>query len=360
MIKLKNKNMDLNDLIIAKNAKVEQMRALVATGEAEKRELNAEENTSFTAIQEEIRGIEAKIIEKNNIKNTITNRTMEENTSFKDLITRNAKGEIENFSARAVTISSGIDSVIVAGNISEVGYEPFYKQMVANGLDIMPGLTTSVKLPFYGAAVTGQKKTEGQRYDNTAVLGTCLLQSARYTVTETISREILNMTDSKAFQAIVAKLMKGTDRAITADIFAVVLAGASAQAGLTGYTNANMDTLVGAVDGDAVLLMPRSEFYRAKGVKLDTYSALFLANKTSNFAGNLWDGTQLFYSQLFTGNTILAVDLQHVTLGEFGSEYLINLDYNTKFAEGQVVVTVAKEAGIVLRNALAAKKAVIA
>jgi len=351
--------MDLNELIINKNAKVAEMQRLVSVGEAEKRELSTEENESFTAIQEEVRALEAQISEKNNIKNTIEIKTDRKMTEFKELIVRDAKGEIQNFSARGVVIASGIDNVQVAGNISEVGYEPFYKQMVAQGLDIMPGLSTSVKLPFI-TAVQAQKKAEGQRYDNDKTLSTVLLQPNRYTITDTLSREIVAIGNPATIQAFVAKLMKGVDRAITKDIFDVAVAGATVKSGLSGYTNTNIDTLVGAVDGDATLLMPRSEFYRAKGVKLDTYSNLFLANKTSNFTGNLWDGTSLFYSQLFAGTSILAVDLAHVTVGEFGSEYEINFDYNTKFGEGQVVITVCKEAGVVLRNALAAYKAVIA
>jgi len=345
--------MDLNELIIQKQSKTAELNRFIEVGEGEKRELTTDETTSFKALETEIRGLETEINAKNNpITINKTNRM----TNFSELIVRNG-ANIENFSTRAVVLASGIDNVTVAGDISVVGYEPFYKSM---GVTIMPNLVSSLKLPFV-AAITAGKVAQGARNDNAVTMSTVLLQPNRYTVTDTIGKEIMAVGNEAALQAFLFELAKSCDRKITTDIFDVIVAGATAQAGLTGYTTANLDTLVANVDGDATVLFPRAEFYKAKSVKIDAGSGLFLANKNSQFGGNLWDGTPMFYSNLFTaGTTIVAADLKHVTVGEFGSEYEITFDPYSKAPEGQVVVTVCKMAGVVLRNALAAKKAVIA
>lgn len=347
--------MDLNELIVTKQNKEADLLALRNTGEAEVRELTPDETIKFNSIQEEIRNLENQINAKNNNKINLNNRENKMNT-FNELLVRNG-ANIENFSTRALVLANGIDNVTVAGDLSSVGYEPFYKQM---GVTIMPNLVSSVKLPYVNGVIAG-KVAEGNRYDNDKTLATVLLQPARYSITETIGKELLAVGNESALQAFLFEMAKSCDKAITKDIFAVAVAGASAQTGLTGYTTANMDTLVANVDGDVTVLFPRAEFYKAKTVKIDAGSGLFLANKTSQFAGAMWDGTPLFYSNLFaTGTTIIAADLKHIVVGEFGNSVEVIFDYFSKAPEGQVVVTVCKEAGVVLRNANAVKKAAIA
>lgn len=358
--------MDLNNLIVRKQEKTAELERFITVGEAEKRELTQDETESFTALEGEIRDLENQIQAKNIIpKITInTENRMNEKTQFSDLLVR--KGDhIEDFrikpetlATRAVTLSTTIDNVQVAGNISSVGYEPFYKSM---GVSIMPNLVSSVKLPFVNGTIAS-KQAEGGNYSQTQTLATILLQPARYTITDTIGKEILSVGNEQALQAYLYELAKGCDRAITADIFNVIYTQATSQTGLTGYTTANMDTLIANVDGNVKLLMPRTEFYRAKSVILGT-SGLFLASRDNQFAGHLWDGTELFYSNLFApgvSNTIIAADLEHVVVGEFGNEYEIIFDIYSKAPQGQVQVTVVKQAGVVLRNTLAVKKAAIA
>ena len=156
------------------------------------------------------------------------------------------------------------------------------------------------------------------------------------------------------------EMVKGCDRAVTNSIFDVAIAGATAITGLTsGYTTDAIDTVAGAVDGDVSILMPRAEFYKAKGTKVDSGSGMFVANKVNSFAGAMWDGTPVFYSSLFANATIVAADLKHITVGEFGDEQEVIFDQYTTAPEGQVVVTVAKIADVKLRNANAVKKAAI-
>jgi len=349
----KEMDRDLNELFQEKRNQTTLLSRLVEVGEGEKRELNADELAQFETIKDEIRALDLQINAKN--ENTITIKQEKRMTNFNELIVR-SNGTIENFSTRAVVLASGIDNVTVAGDISAVGYEPFYKQM---GVSILPNLTGSIKLPFVNGIIAA-KKGEGVRNDNDKTVSTVLLQPTRFTITETIGKELLAVGNESALQAFLFEMVKGCDKAVTKEIFDVAIAGASAQAGLTEYTTANIDTLVANVDGDVTILMPRSEFYKAKGVAVGTATGKYLAEKTSQFAGNLWDGTPLFYSALFANSTIVAADLKHITVGEFGSEYEVIFDNFSKAPEGQVVVTVCKTAGVVLRNTAAVKKALIA
>ena len=347
--------MDLNELIVLKQTKTAELNRFIEVGETEQRELTSEETNEFSNVEKEIRELEQQIELKNNNTNKIINREKNMNTEFKELLVRNGD-TIENFKVRAITLSTAIDNVQVVGDISSVGYEPFYKNM---GVSILPNLTTSIKLPYVSGIISA-KKGEGVRYDNDKTLATVTLQPSRYTITETIGRELLAVGNEAALQNYLLEMVKGVDRAITKDIFDIAMAGATAVTGLTTYTTTNLDTLIATVDGNTSLLMPRAEFYKAKAVKVDTYSNLFLANRTNEYSGTLWDGTPLFYSQLFSGSSISVVELKHITVGEFGSTYEIIFDNFSKAPEGQVVVTVVREAGVVLRNANAVRKATIA
>ena len=342
--------MDLVEIIELRKVKVAEMESLINTSKEEVRKLNEEEENTIVKIQSEIESLDLRLNEKNN-KNT--DKKMEK---FSELIVRNGD-KVENFSTRALVLASDIDNVTVAGNTSVVGYEPFYKQM---GVEIIPNLKGSIKLP-YMTAITAGKNVEGARTDNSNTPSVIELSPKRYTITETLGKEILSVGNEAALQSFLFEMVKSVDRAITKDIFTVVCAGATALTGVTSYTTNLIDGLVAQVDGDVTLLMPRTEFYKAKGVKIDTGSGLFLANKSGQFAGNLWDGTPLFYSNLFVnGVTIAAVDLKHVTVAEFGNDIEVIFDQYSKAPEGQVVVTVCKLADVALRNTLAAKKAAVA
>lgn len=354
MYLLKNKKMDLNELIVAKEAKITEMRNLIEVGKAEKRELSSEEKTQFENLENEIRGLESEINKKNNNNNNkIEIKNNMEN--FLDKIVRNGD-KVENFSVRAIELATSLDDVQVAGNLSVVGYQPFYQQM---GVEVLPNLTTSLKLP-YVAAITAGKPGEGNKTTNSNTPATVSLQPSRYTIQETIGKEILAVGNENALQAFLFEMAKGVDRAITKDVYDVAKAAGTSVTGLTtGYTTTDFDKLSVAVDGEVTFLFPRSEFYKAKGTKVDSGSGLFVANKTSEVSGNLWDGTKVFYSQLFTGTTIVASALNHITVGEWGNQYEVIFDQYTKAGEGQVVVTVAKIANVVSRNASATVKGVM-
>jgi len=349
--------MKFTDLIEKRNELVTKLTEVINEPKKEERKLSTTEDSEVLKLQTELDALDVEIEQKRNINNIDTNKTNKQMDKFNDLIVRSGD-RIENMHVRALTLANTIDNVTVAGDISSVGYEPFYKQM---GVQILPNLTTSIKLPFVNGIIAG-KAAQGARVDNGTTLATVDLKPARFTLTETIGKELLAVGNEQALQAYLFEMVKGVDKAITKEIFDVLIAGATATATLVNYTNANMDTLTATVDGDVTILFPRAEFYKAKAVKVDTGSGIFLASKTSSFAGNMWDGTPIFYSALFAptaANTIVAADLKHVTVGEFNGDYEILYDYTSKAPEGQVIITVVKEAGVVLRNTLACKKSLV-
>ena len=353
--------MKLNELIKKRSELIEKMDEILSEAEKQERSMSEEETNQWNELDKERQELEKRIEERKRMDeinsqkiNNIIKQKNRNMKNFKDIIKRNGEN-IEDFKVRALDLTSGIYDETTAGNISVVGYEPFYKQM---GVEIMPNLVNAIKLPYTGAIKAG-KKASGSRNNNDQVLGSVMLTPERYTVTETVDKTLLSVGNEAAFQAFILEMVKGCDRAVTKDIYDQALASASAVSGVT-YTTTGLDTLVSAVDGDVSLLMPRAEFYKAKGVKADTGSGMFLANKINQFAGSLWDGTPLFYSNLFEGTAIIAADLKHITVGEFGDEYEVIFDYYSKAPEGQVVITVVKVANVKVRNANAIKKATVA
>src|SRR5665647_888342 len=71
--------MDLNELIVLKQTKTAELNRFIEVGEAEKRELNADETVNFTAIETEIRALETQISVKNNINTNPIIRKKENN-----------------------------------------------------------------------------------------------------------------------------------------------------------------------------------------------------------------------------------------------------------------------------------------
>lgn len=357
--------MKLNELISKRSEIIDQMEAIITDSETKERSMNEEELERWNNLDKEQKELEKQInqrkaqdelnAKKINSQPQVTTRTMIE---FKDLLVRNGE-KIENFKVRGITLANGIKDETIANNMSVVGYEPFYKSM---GVELFPNLASNLKLPYLDI-MTAQKKASGERYDNDKVAATVTLEPQRFTITETIDKALLSVGNEAALNNFLFEMVKSADRAVTKEIFDVVLAGATEVTGLTAYTSANVDTLVSAIDGDVKVLMPRAEFYKAKGVKLDAGSGYFLANRTDQYTGSFWDGTPIFYSQLFapsTATNIVAADLKHVTVGEFGTDYEVIFDYTSKAPEGQVVITVVKLADVKLRNAAAARFANIA
>lgn len=343
--------MEYTELFETRKAKTEALTQLISKGKAEERKLNETEEQQIETLKNEIQNIDNQIQEINNRNNNIQNTTTKNMENFKDLIVRSADGTIQNMivETRALGLSSTIDNVTVDGSIASVGYKPFWQSM---GVNYMPNLASSIELPFVGN-IKAKKVSEGQGNTNDKAIATIKVQPARYTITEKIGKELMAVGNEAALQAFIAEMVVGCDKAITSDIYTVIANACDVVTGVT-YTTTGMDKLVGAVDGNVTLLMPRANFYTAKGVKADEGSGKFLAEKTSSFAGNLWDGTPLFYSNLFEGTSDIAADLSFVTVAEFGNS--VEISYLPIPSLGQVEITVCKLANVVLRNANAAVK----
>lgn len=359
--------MKLNELIKKRSDIIEQMDSIVKELETKERSFNDEEKEKYESLDKEQKDLEnqinlrkqqdklnKEIVERELNNNKIDNKNMKFR-NFKNEIVQRSGDYVNNFKVRAIELSSNLYDEKVAGGLSVVGYEPLYKQM---GVQVLPNLTSALKLPFISAMKAG-KKAQGARNNNANAVSSVDLTPARFPITETIGKELLAVGNEEALQAFVMEMVKACDRGVTEEIYKVAAAGASAVTGATGYTTTDLDMIVSAVDGDVTVLMPRSDFYAAKSVKIDDGSGRFLVEKISNTEGKLWDGTPLFYSNLFDGTAIVAADLQHITVGEFGDEYEVIFDYTSKAPEGQVVITVVKVANVVLRNANAVAKAVI-
>lgn len=358
--------MKLNELIKKRSDLIEQMDSIVKELETKERSFNDEEKEKYESLDKEQKELEnqinirkqqdelnKEIVERELNNNKIDNKNMKFR-NFKNEIVQRSGDYVNNFKVRAIELSSNIYDEKVGGGLSVVGYEPLYKQM---GVQVLPNLTSALKLPYI-SAMKASKKAQGARNNNANAVATVDLTPARFPITETIGKELLAVGNEEALQAFVMEMVKACDRGVTEEIYKVAAAGATAVT-VSGYTTADFDKIVGAVDGDVTVLMPRSDFYAAKSVKIDDGSGRFLVEKTSNTEGKLWDGTSLFYSNLFDGTAIVAADLQHITVGEFGDEYEVIFDYTSKAPEGQVVITVVKVANVVLRNANAVAKAVI-
>lgn len=352
--------MELLELIDKRTQLLKEIENLINKGEKENRELNEDETNNLSVLKSEIEEIDKEIqsvqdSDKNlkirSINTSKKNNNIDMDRNFKDILTESRNGDrINNFKVetRAVVLSTGVYPTSVEPTISAVGYTPFYEQMGVQVLKNLQG--SSLKLPYVNGIIAS-KVTEGNKYDNDKTLSYVNLLAERFSITESFSFELLAVGNEIALQGVISEMVKGVDRLITKTINDVAFDGGTELTSGATYSVDNMNTLTASVDGNVTLLFPRAEFYKAKAIKVDTGSGLFLANRTSEFAGNLWDGTPLFYSSLFsniTGNTVVAVDLNHIVVGEFGNDVEVIFEY--KGSTGMVEVTVVKLASVALRN----------
>lgn len=75
--------MDLNELIVLKQSKTTELRNIIDLGQAESRELNSDETARFSAIENEIKQLDAQISAKNVTNSNITiNKTKQMEKRF--------------------------------------------------------------------------------------------------------------------------------------------------------------------------------------------------------------------------------------------------------------------------------------
>ncbi len=96
--------MDLNDLLQEKRNKTALLTELITVGEAEKRELNTDENVKFATIQDEIRAIDKEINAKNINNTIIINKEKRMSTKFSLLKSIEARANGRNIDEDNLTV----------------------------------------------------------------------------------------------------------------------------------------------------------------------------------------------------------------------------------------------------------------
>lgn len=274
-----------------------------------------------------------------------------------DELARNISSEgllvpFENHHLRDQNTTSNATSVdvVIDPNLSILGKQPLYAQM---GLTVLPGLTGTFKIGKKTADVA-EKVAEKTALSQTANVPSFVTMSPeRYGITDIFTKELLAQENPAVHAAIIADMVNGCDRKITADVYTVALAAATAvSAG--ALTVAGFNALMAAVDEDGAFAMSRTSFFEAKGVKVDTGSGKFLvAPSAVNGVGASHDGVKVCYSTLFADGTDQQYAIygawKEMNLGFWGALEILKNPY-TYQKQGQIELTVNRLANIKSRN----------
>jgi hypothetical protein len=251
----------------------------------------------------------------------------------------------QNTTANADSIDVKIDP-----NLSIIGKEPLWSQM---GLTVLPGLQGTIKL---GKKTPDEAEVVAEKEEITQTANTesfVTMSPERYGITDIFTKELLAQRNPAVHAAIVADMVKGCDRKITADVYTIALAAAS-EVAQGALTVAGFNALMAAIDLDGAFAMDRGSFFEAKGMKVDAGSGRFLASITNaNGVGQTYDGARIFYSTLFADGNAKQYAIyggwEEMYLGFWGAlEVLLNpYTYQKK---GQIEMTVNRLADVVCRN----------
>lgn len=267
------------------------------------------------------------------------------------LVPYQRSASVNNTTTHATSIDVKIDP-----NLSIMGYEPLYTQM---GLTILNNLSGTIKLGKKTHDVAGKYAESDEIVAESNVPTYVTLAPERFGITDSFTKELLAQENPAVQAAIVADMIKGVDRKITAEVYTVALAAAS-EVAAGALTQAGFDALMGALDNDGAFAMDRASFFSVKGVKLDAGSGLFIAKQGPiNGVATSWDGVPIIYSNLFDDGAakqyVLYGDWSELWLGFWGGlEILIN-PY-TRARWGEIEMTVNRLADAVVRNTGAFKR----
>ncbi|WP_159521735.1 hypothetical protein [Sunxiuqinia indica] len=251
------------------------------------------------------------------------------------------------------TTNAGSIDVQIAGGLSVLDTEAaLYRQM---GLTILEGLQGTFKVGAKAKDVAG-KYAEGATVTETGNKATFkTMAPERYGITDTQSKELLVQENPEVHMAYLNDMMRGCDRKITAEIYAVALAAATEVAGVD-LTDPGFLSLMKSVNaGGGAFAMNRNTFFDAQGVKVDTGSGKFLTsmNGDDNGVGTTHRGTRAYYHDLFADGAnqqyLLYGIWAEIWLGMWGAtEVLFNPFSYQK--EAEIEITVNKLAKAVSRN----------
>lgn len=252
----------------------------------------------------------------------------------------------------ATTHATSID-VNIDPNLSILGYEPLWNQM---GLTVLDGLQGQIKIGKKTHDVAGLYAESAEVVAESNVPSFVTLSPERYGITDLFTKELLAQENPAVQAAIVADMLKGIDRKISATVYTIALAAAT-EVAAGALTVAGFNALMAAVDADGSFLMDRGSFYAAKTVAVDQGSGRFLAQVgPMNGVGASHDGAKIFYSNLFADGTnqqyAIYGAMNEIYLGFWGAlEVLIN-PY-TYQNNGQIQLTVNRLADLACRNTAA-------
>lgn len=387
------------EIKIERRSKLDAMQALVDTANAEnKRSLTTDEQTKYDGLKTEVQQLERAIESAEFLESRATNdanfqkpkapeHMRKDNTPYS---VGKAMREFVNGGANALTgieaeqhqeLSRGIDSVgllvpyqyrsasvnnatthatsvdvVIDPNLSIIGYEPLYNQM---GLTILNNLQGTIKLGKKTHDVAGKYAEAGEIVAESNVPSFVTMTPERFGITDAFSKELLAQINPAVQAAIVADMIKGCDRKLTAEVYAVALAAAGSVAA-GAITEAGFNALAAAVDMDGAFAMDRGSFFDAKAVKFDAGSGVRLATQgATNGRGQTWDGTPIYYSNLFDDGTnqqyVVYGAWSELWLGFFGGLEIV-MDPYTRARYGEIVMTVNRLADAIVRNSGAFKK----
>lgn len=264
------------------------------------------------------------------------------------LVPFHRSASVNNATTHATSVDVRFDP-----NLSILGYEPLYRQM---GLTIVEGLQGTLKLGKKTHDVAGKYSESAEVTAESNVPTFVTMVPERFGITDAFTKELLAQINPAVQAAIVADMIKGCDRKITAEVYAVALAAATETAA-GAITEAGFNALAAAVDMDGAFAMDRGSFFDAKAVKFDTGSGIRLATQGEmNGVGKTWDGTPIYYSNLFSDGAnqqyVVYGAWSELWLGFFGGLEIV-LDPFTRARYGEIVMTVNRLADAIIRNTAA-------
>lgn len=253
------------------------------------------------------------------------------------------------------TNAAQIDVKIDPG-LSIIGYEPLWNKM---GLTVLPNLQGTFKLGKMTHHVAQKVGINTELSTESNIPTFVTMTPDRFGITDIFGKELLATTNPAVQNAIVSDMIKGADRAITAEAYAVALAAAS-EVAAGAITVAGFNAMMAALDNDGAFAMARASFFAAKAVPIDSGSGRFLTSMTGETGvGLTYDGVKAFYSNLFADGAnkqyVIYGNWAEIWAGFWGAlEILVNPYTYQK--SGQVELTVNRLANLVCRNSAAFKK----
>lgn len=277
----------------------------------------------------------------------------------RDMLLEKGMAEIAITRAAADGDTTAMAGVIPKGvaELSILGKAPLWARM---GVDLNPAAQGTYELP-YQSPIVGEKLAElaPVTKDTLTPTGT-LVKPRRFSAQKVLTLETLASASADYFQKIVDDLNKAADRAITAEVYAKILAGAQTATG-GAITKTGFDALrAGAeIEMDGAFFAPRTTFFEAAGVPVDAGSGIFLAKLLEADRGLTSDGEDFFFSTLFADpedeKYVAYGDPSFIHVADYGMSELI-VDKYTLAANGQIILTFNKLADVALKNPYAFSK----